>query len=358
MRKYNAMPNVIKAVTVFALFVLLEAGYSAERSAAQPKNGAAPGAASGDIYVRSSQHEGFARIVFEGPNEAVIRNISVTSSQGRINVQFPDPPNLITRGSLNIEASLRGSSYVIKPEGPFTIKVLKLTSPPRLSIDIMKSIKEEDRKPAPSEKASKKEEGRKIRTEGLSSEAIPNLRIVLDPGHGGYDLGILSGDLREKDVTVAIAKDIEAMLIKRGMHVSLTRKSDQFLSIIDRAMSASQRPPDIFISIHLSLTDFVLNTLLVEPVNPEAPAAEFYSLMSRQKKFVEKSRSLAESLGKTIKDEFKNEIVLRDMRLPLLSFIGAPAVLIEIPAAIAYDLATRARLSEAILKGISSYANR
>lgn len=347
------MTKKAKVSAAFFLVLFLGSGYAEEKGAARP------GGLTTEVSVRSSRHEGFLRIVFEGTDESFMKNVSVISAQGKISVQFPEAPRLTTKGNLDVEASLTGKTYVIKPAEPFTIKVLRLASPPRISVDIVKAAKEEAGKTTAPEGAHKKEEGRKAQTEGVPAEVFPNVRVALDPGHGGYDVGILSGELREKDLTLAVAKDIEAALVKRKRPVFLTRKSDQFLSIADRAASVSQRPPDIFISVHLSMSgNFVLYTFPAEQAGAEPTATEVYSLISRQRRFVEKSKSLAESLGKTVKAEFKEEILQRDMELPLLGFVGAPAVLIEVPAPVVQDKAMRAKLSEAVLKGIAAYAGR
>lgn len=80
--------------------------------------------------------------------------------------------------------------------------------------------------------------------------------VVIDPGHGGKDPGAVSSDgkLKEKDVTLTLAKRIKARLEARtratGITVSLTRSDDSFLSVSERTASANAANGDIFISIH------------------------------------------------------------------------------------------------------------
>ena len=75
-------------------------------------------------------------------------------------------------------------------------------------------------------------------------------KIVLDPGHGGRDPGA-EGFVREKDVTLAIARRI-ALLLRRdlGAEVVLTRTTDQTLSLADRTARANAEGADLFVSIH------------------------------------------------------------------------------------------------------------
>jgi N-acetylmuramoyl-L-alanine amidase len=78
--------------------------------------------------------------------------------------------------------------------------------------------------------------------------------IVIDPGHGGADLGaLLPGGLAEKDVALEIARSLRTALQSRigGAHIFLTREGDEMLSPTRRAEFANQVGADLFISIHL-----------------------------------------------------------------------------------------------------------
>jgi len=77
-------------------------------------------------------------------------------------------------------------------------------------------------------------------------------RVILDPGHGGKDPGAIGpSGLKEKDVTLAIAKDLSALLKRNlGVEVFLTRKDDEFISLDRRTEIANQLEGDIFVSIH------------------------------------------------------------------------------------------------------------
>ena len=50
--------------------------------------------------------------------------------------------------------------------------------------------------------------------------------IVIDPGHGGSDVGTMHGGLSEKELTLDMAKRLRAILIGRGWEVQMTRESD------------------------------------------------------------------------------------------------------------------------------------
>ncbi|RLE10318.1 hypothetical protein DRJ00_01715 [Candidatus Aerophobetes bacterium] len=76
-------------------------------------------------------------------------------------------------------------------------------------------------------------------------------RIVLDPGHGGKDPGAIGPTgLKEKEVTLAIAKELARLLRREGLEVYLTREDDRFIPLDRRAEIANQLKGDIFLSIH------------------------------------------------------------------------------------------------------------
>ncbi len=77
--------------------------------------------------------------------------------------------------------------------------------------------------------------------------------VVIDAGHGGVDPGAISPDsgLREKDVTLKIARAIRDDLIASGrVRVALTREDDKYLILQERYGIARKLKADLFISIH------------------------------------------------------------------------------------------------------------
>ncbi len=77
--------------------------------------------------------------------------------------------------------------------------------------------------------------------------------IAIDAGHGGQDTGAIGpGRIYEKNVTLAIARDIKAIMEQMpGLHPVLTRNGDYFIPLAERREIARQHyHADIFISIH------------------------------------------------------------------------------------------------------------
>lgn len=84
--------------------------------------------------------------------------------------------------------------------------------------------------------------------------------IVIDPGHGGSDTGAIgSQKLMEKNVTLAIGKELNNMLTNSGATVIMTRTTDKDVSypgasdkeeLAARVAIANNADADLFVSIH------------------------------------------------------------------------------------------------------------
>ena len=76
--------------------------------------------------------------------------------------------------------------------------------------------------------------------------------IVLDPGHGGIDLGARGdGGTLEKDVVLAFARVLGDKLVATGRYrVAYTRSDDTFIALGDRVRIAQEKNADLFISVH------------------------------------------------------------------------------------------------------------
>lgn len=77
------------------------------------------------------------------------------------------------------------------------------------------------------------------------------LTVVLDPGHGGVDVGAVAGDLQEADLTLTFARELKETLLRTGRYrVLLTRNEDRFVPLETRVAFANQSGADLFISLH------------------------------------------------------------------------------------------------------------
>jgi N-acetylmuramoyl-L-alanine amidase len=94
--------------------------------------------------------------------------------------------------------------------------------------------------------------------------------VVIDAGHGGRDPGAtsVSGEVHEKQLTLALAQALRDELVKRGrVRVAMTRDDDRYLTLDDRAAVARRLNAAMFVSIHID-----------SAANPLARGASVYSL--------------------------------------------------------------------------------
>ncbi len=86
---------------------------------------------------------------------------------------------------------------------------------------------------------------------------VPKMRIVVDAGHGGWDLGTVGRQgLLEKDLVLEIAQRLGKLLESRlGAEVILTRIDDNYIPLDERAGIANQAQADLFISVHANYSD-------------------------------------------------------------------------------------------------------
>lgn len=78
------------------------------------------------------------------------------------------------------------------------------------------------------------------------------LVVAIDAGHGGEDPGAIgSRGTREKDVTLAVARELARLVAKEpGMRPVLIRDGDYYVGLRQRMQKAREHRADIFISIH------------------------------------------------------------------------------------------------------------
>lgn len=122
------------------------------------------------------------------------------------------------------------------------------------------------------------------RTGGLTlviPEAVANVRVrearapgrpivLIDAGHGGRDPGApgVSGTVKEKELTLAMARELADLLEQRGrVRVALTHEGDTYLTLEQRAAIARRLQAGMFLSIHMDSAP-----------NPLAKGATVYSL--------------------------------------------------------------------------------
>lgn len=185
---------------------------------------------------------------------------------------------------------------------------------------------------------------------GDDGQPIPALplagkTIMLDPGHGGNDVGAIRDNICEKDINLSVALKLKELLERKGATVLMTRDSDTTLSLDSRVALIARNKPDIFVSIHT-------NASLKNSV--DGIEAYYYNAQSKD---------LADMLFQSLVDDLNergNWVAKR--RLRVVRHQEAPAVLLEIGYLSKSDKrqllasdAYREQIAEAIKSGIEDY---
>jgi N-acetylmuramoyl-L-alanine amidase/putative methionine-R-sulfoxide reductase with GAF domain len=86
---------------------------------------------------------------------------------------------------------------------------------------------------------------------------VPKMRIVVDAGHGGWDLGTVGRrGLLEKDLVFEISQRLGQLLESRlGADVIYTRPDDNYIPLDERAVIANTAQADLFVSVHANYSD-------------------------------------------------------------------------------------------------------
>ena len=138
-------------------------------------------------------------------------------------------------------------------------------------------------------------------------------KIVIDPGHGGTDVGAIRGDITEKDITLDVSKRVRDILEKKGYKVEMTRDTDKTVSLQDRVAFSEERHPNIFVSIHVNSSE-----------KPEITGIETHY-------YRQESMSLAQTVHASLASNIKSKNRgLFKSKFYVINHTTAPAILVEI----------------------------
>ncbi len=86
----------------------------------------------------------------------------------------------------------------------------------------------------------------------LERPLVKQIKIAIDPGHGGIDPGAVYKDLKESNIVLDIAKHVRDILDTLGYSVYITRPLDEFVSLKDRCAYVNELKADLLVSIHVN----------------------------------------------------------------------------------------------------------
>lgn len=162
-------------------------------------------------------------------------------------------------------------------------------------------------------------------------------RVIIDPGHGGTDIGARSANgILEKELNLEVAlKMREILSSQNNIEVFLTRSEDSYLNIEDRRSFANDLRGDLLISIHFNWSHSQNSKGFSVYVNN--PKVRYDSTLpspgsntSDTDKLSSESKRLANSIIEAMKDSFTTNVKYKESPLALMRGLFMPGVLVEI----------------------------
>lgn len=189
--------------------------------------------------------------------------------------------------------------------------------------------------------------------------------IVINPGHGGEDVGARGYDgTKESDLSLAFAKKIKELNTNPNIRVVLTRETDIFNTVVEVAEIATKSNPDLFISIHTNSAAPTINSKTKTKTENPAKGAELY-LSSREKSNdYENSYLLANFMGNAISSVVNPFLGIksRPNGIYVLQAMKCPSILVEAgfvsnreELKLLKDESYQSKMAISILEGVELY---
>ena len=280
---------------------------------------------------------------------------------------------LETRNNSNFSVSLEPNPFRL------VLEIRSLTAPPKPKLDTQTVMQSTSHPVFPETSKNPTAEDIKLRAH------VPHLRIVVDAGHGGWDMGTVGRQgLLEKDLALEIAQRLGVLLEQRlGLEVIYTRSDDTFVPLGRRAAIANQVGADLFISVHANYSsqseargvetyytsDGPSTQVLAEEEKEVGTAPTLQMAASELKTKSEASRKLASSVQQSLYGSLATKSPgVRNRGVKAASFVvltgtTMPAILAEVSFVSSpadehnlQDPFYRQNIAEALYRGVARYA--
>jgi N-acetylmuramoyl-L-alanine amidase len=199
-------------------------------------------------------------------------------------------------------------------------------------------------------------------TPPTSSPAALNI-VVLDPAHGGTDLGARgTGGIHESDIVLEFAAQVRTALESQGFQVVQTRQGNANPSFDDRSAMANAQRGAIFVALHIASTG-VPGTARVYVMNDLASGTDATGLIPwdrAQAPFISLSRKLGDHVQGLLAQRFKGSpSMAQTASVRQLRTTAAPAIAVEISSVTVEDRAQLDHMApgvaDAIARGAAAF---
>lgn len=178
-------------------------------------------------------------------------------------------------------------------------------------------------------------------TDRIESTRLDPLRvIVIDAGHGGLDAGTHVHGVLEKDITLNLARRLQATLEDRlNATIILTRNQDRALDIGDRVAIVNQSRADLLVSLHVGFspdaTESGGSVFIMKPISqpsaPEGASLLFVPWFEAYRPGLGASRRLATTLVDRLSEQIPEwPFAVREAPLGILASATTASIAVEL----------------------------
>jgi len=187
--------------------------------------------------------------------------------------------------------------------------------------------------------------------------------VVLDPAHGGTDLGARGTEgIRESEVVLQFTAQIKRSLEDQGFQVILTRDGNENPSFDDRSARANAQRGAVFVTLHIASTGLAgtVRTYVMPDAPPSNDATGLIPWDRAQAPFVGLSHKLGDMVQAEIAMRFKGSPATAQVApVRQLRTTAAPAIAVEISSVSVAERADLDRMipgvAEAIAHGVVAF---
>jgi N-acetylmuramoyl-L-alanine amidase len=144
-------------------------------------------------------------------------------------------------------------------------------------------------------------------------------KLIIDPGHGGNDVGANKNKIKESELVLTLSKKIQDLLQKSDIDidVSLTRTTNSYLSLSDRI----QHPPvDLFLSLHANSS-----------ISSRVQGMETYLQTDLRNEILVKSKNTVDAIVKDLESTGKTQHSLEFAKGLQSNWAYSPSVIRRFP---------------------------
>lgn len=181
--------------------------------------------------------------------------------------------------------------------------------------------------------------------------------VVLDPAHGGTDLGARgSGGIRESDIVMGFASELRKALALQGFQVLQTRQGNEDPSFDDRSAVTNAQHGAAFVSLHIASTGLpgTVRVYVMNDIGTGNDATGLISWDRAQEPFLPLSHKLGDEVAGFLSQRFKGSPnVAQVASVRQLRTTAAPAIAVEVSNISVDDRAELDRMAPGVADAIA-----